>query len=113
MVDITILSIVTASLGVFILIVGFLYARREVKVQDVGYNGTEVFQTENEYIDFKKQLANPIYHIYSIQSLSSQPPIIVRFSLGTHNKNTFAFGKRQETSFWGNCDLAVVQNCMD
>jgi len=44
-------------------------------------SGKTVFNTTNEYIQFKQALANPLITINSITVLSSDPPIIVLYNI--------------------------------
>ena len=61
--------------------------------EKVTYSGTEVFQSEEQYQEFKLYLANHASLIKDIGVLSSEPPIIVQYEVGGTANDGFAYGK--------------------
>ncbi len=61
----------------------------------VSYKGTEILATENDYKQFRQELANaPIYSVKEITVLTSEPPIIVKFDFQVERAYEFPYGKR-------------------
>jgi len=58
------------------------------------YSGKETFHTEQEYTLFKEAVASSDVHIHRMQSLSSEPPIIVNFVITVSRDVAFPYGKR-------------------
>jgi len=61
------------------------------------YEGKVRFDTTTEYTAFKEAVAQEHVKIYMIESLSSEPPIIVNFSIAVPRTQVFTYGKRVYT----------------
>lgn len=75
---------------------------------DDSYSGKETFRTEQEYTLFKEAISSPDVHIQSMQSLSSEPPIVVNFQIMTPRDEAFPYGKKDEALQPSGCLLASV-----
>ena len=53
------------------------------------YSKVEVFETEQEYIEFKKDLASIEIKSMDIEILASEPPIIVDYTIKVSRGETF------------------------
>lgn len=62
------------------------------------YKGTEYFQSEHEYTEFKKELAKVQPEIIEMSVLASNPPIIVNFELIT---DSFSYGEIDRGKYTG------------
>ncbi len=62
------------------------------------YEGTEVFNTEREYILFKQALVDSRASVERLSILSSEPPIIVTFDISVDSSFIFLYGDKRGTS---------------
>ena len=72
------------------------------------YSGKETFRTEQEYTLFKEVLSNPDIYIISMQSLSSDPPIVATFELTTPKDMEFPYGEKDNAQRPLGYILAVI-----
>jgi len=74
----------------------------------VSYIGKETFRTQQEYTDFKEAVSNPEINIVNMQSLSSEPPIVVSFDVEVPPKVVFAYGVKDKAQLPAGCFLSIV-----
>ncbi len=65
----------------------------ELRIGDI-YSGKVVFNSESDYQVFKNELVKSEALWNSMESLSSQPPIIVKFSVDVNKNYDFPYGKK-------------------
>ncbi len=61
------------------------------------YSGTAVFQTQQDYDDFKAIIGRPDVTINKAEALSSNPPIVVTFEVTAPATVTFPYGTTEST----------------
>lgn len=59
---------------------------------DVGYSGKDVFRTTQEYIEFKECIGREGVGIDEMVVLSSEPPIVVKYSVIVERGIEFPYG---------------------
>ena len=90
-----------------------------ILTQSNQYYGKEVFTTEQGYDTFKQELvnSNAIWSATAqsnsyVQALSSDPPIIVRFSVFVAKDINFPYGKKSNgttnTMIWGSVIFILI-----
>ena len=62
----------------------------------VTYGGKVVFETEEEYSDFKRAVGDDVVDIRDIMTLSSEPPVVVDFEVRVPYDYSFGYGDRSE-----------------
>lgn len=66
------------------------------------YEGKEMFHTEEEYKTFKLEMGQSGVEIQDLKMLSSEPPIVVAYSVTADNDYIFPYGekhtRRQEST---------------
>lgn len=65
--------------------------------RDFIYSGKEVFQTESSYREFKESIAIPDVKLEDIIVLSSEPPIIVEFTVTVGRDISLNYGHKDNT----------------
>ena len=83
------------AVGVIFLLMG-IFALSPLGSTLHDYEGTEVFNSEQEYTQFKRALVDYDVEINSVTVLSSSPPIIVKFSVDPPGNTTFPYGKEEK-----------------
>lgn len=71
----------------------------EERVADRFYEGKLVFETEQEYSNFKRAVGNSDVRIGNLVVLSSDPPIVVDFSVRVPEGMVFNYGKASRADF--------------
>lgn len=69
-------------------------------VQSYDYSGKCIFNTVQEYSTFKEHVGNPNVSISGVDVLSSEPPIVVTFSVSTPHDYHFPYGDKQQLTLW-------------
>lgn len=94
-------------IGLFVLLCGC--ALLGISRPQVSYRGTEIFTTENDYKQFRQELANaPLYSVKEITVQTSEPPIIVNFDFQVERDYEFPYGQRFALDITDLASLAVV-----
>jgi len=65
---------------------------------DPTYSGKEVFQTQQEYSDFKQAVGVEGIRLVDVEVLSSEPPIVVQYKVKT--TGYFPYGEREVYHFY-------------
>lgn len=88
--------VIIIAIWVAILLAAGFYGLPTVLKSKDSYKGTIVFNTEEEYTHFKQELitSHADWIQETMQALTSQPPIIVKFSISVPQDYTFPYGQK-------------------
>lgn len=91
------------GLGVVLLCAAwFLWDRWHRVVEYRRYDGKLIFNTIEEYAEFKKAIGNPLVTDFTAQTLSSEPPVIVQFAAISTPSYELPYGNQQTYSKYDN-----------
>lgn len=71
-----------------------------IRAESVNYVGKETFETQEEYIAFKRAVSELEVNITRLETLSSNPPIVVGFHVSTKQGYHFPYGEGSRESAW-------------
>lgn len=80
------------KIGMFLLVAGVLLSVIPFVPQGTHYKGTVVFQTEEEYTQFKQDVAVAGVNLKQIQILASDPPVIAQLDVYLPSTASFQYG---------------------
>lgn len=98
-------------IGVLIFIAGLFLCIFCNTPSGIASKGRLLFETEQEYTDFKCTLANPDIIIDDMTVLSSDPPIIIDFSVTRPLDTIFDYGDTHTTIYddnWTGASLMII-----
>lgn len=100
----TLLLLVGTAAGCYFAVSAAMNAEEHYDIS----SGKVVFETTQEYGDFKRAIADPEVTIEKMDVYSSDPPIVVDFEVTLPDENDFTYGTKKEVDVEGYIGLAII-----